>query len=79
MRRGVLDHRVVLASCDALFVAALRGSAADALEPIDELIANRFELADAGYARGRSGERLRHGLFDASLGGILGIGGKLGL
>ncbi len=78
MRRGVLDHRVVLTSCGTLLVAALRDAAADALEPIDELIADGLELADAGDARGRPGDRLGNRLRDTGLGGVLGISGELG-
>ena len=77
MPGGVLEHCVVLAPGDTLLVSALRDAAANPLQPIDELIANRLQLADAGDPRGRSGERLGRRLRDAGPGGVLGIGGQL--
>jgi hypothetical protein len=74
---GVLEHCVVLAPGDTLLVSALRGAAANPLQPIGELVANRLQLADAGDPRGRTGERLGRRLRDAGPCGVLGIGGQL--
>jgi hypothetical protein len=70
---GIVDHATEALARRTLVAAATLDLGPHPLQPVEELIPDRFQLAQVRYARSRPGKRLRRSLRDARLGCLLRI------